>query len=91
MSDRSCASGWASPKQWTDYLFGATDIRRLDFATWSGNHAMCRVGLRLGWREEARFRDARMVDGVVHDSVVYGMLRREWKTRRQLALDPPEC
>lgn len=66
---------------WTTYLFVATDIARLDFMTWSGNERMCRVGARLGWTEEARFRDAREVDGQRYDSVVYGVLRSEWAAR----------
>lgn len=63
---------------WADYLFSATHFRRLDFSTWSGNLAMCAVGLKLGWTEEARFRDARVVRGVVYDSVVYGVTRAQW-------------
>lgn len=67
---------------WASYLFDETDIRRLDFATWSGNHPMCAVGRKLGWREEGRFRDARVVRGQVHDSVVYGVTRAEWDILR---------
>lgn len=63
---------------WTDYLFGTLPIRRLDFSTWSGNRAMCGVGVKLGWTEEARFRDARVVRGAVFDSVVYGVTRAQW-------------
>ena len=40
---------------------------------------MCRVGTRLGWTEEARFREARVVRGQRYDSVVYGVLRAEWQ------------
>ncbi|MCH6471465.1 GNAT family N-acetyltransferase [Sinomonas terrae] len=67
---------------WTTYLFGATDSERLDFATWSGNTGMCKVGQKLGFTEEARFRNARMVRGEVCDEVVYGVLREEWAARR---------
>lgn len=67
---------------WAGYLFSATDIRRLDYSTWSGNTAMCRVGQKLGWKEEARFRDARVVRGEVFDSVVYGITRDEWNRTR---------
>lgn len=63
---------------WTSMLFRQTGAHRLDFATWSGNERMCRLGLRLGFTEEARLREAREVDGVKHDSVVYGVLRNEW-------------
>ncbi len=67
--------GWA-------VLSAATGFRRLDFSTWSGNLAMCSVGLKLGWTEEARFRDARVVRGAVYDSVVYGVTRAQWAELR---------
>ncbi|ASN51108.1 GNAT family N-acetyltransferase [Sinomonas sp. R1AF57] len=67
---------------WTDYLFAATDSGRLDFATWSGNVGMCRVGQKLGFTEEARFRKARKVRGELYDAVVYGVLREEWEAHR---------
>jgi RimJ/RimL family protein N-acetyltransferase len=66
---------------WTSYLFATTEVVRLDFATWSGNVGMCRIGQKLGWTEEARFRRARQVRGRRYDSVVYGVLREEWCTR----------
>ncbi|MGI8694314.1 MAG: GNAT family N-acetyltransferase [Geodermatophilaceae bacterium] len=66
---------------WTTYLFASTAAVRLDFATWSGNERMCRLGQRLGWVAEARFRQAREVRGQRYDSVVYGVLREEWLTR----------
>jgi putative hydrolase of HD superfamily len=66
---------------WTTYLFETTDVVRLDYATWSGNARMCRVGEKLGWTLEARFREARVVDGQRYDSVVYGVLRSEWTAR----------
>lgn len=64
--------------QWVDWLFTVTDIRRLDLATWSGNQRMIRLAARLGFREEGRFREARVVDGRPYDAVVMGVLRREW-------------
>lgn len=66
---------------WTSFLFERTPWVRLDFATWSGNRAMLGVGEALGFAEEARFRQARVVDGVRHDSVVMGVLRHEWCAR----------
>ncbi|MBD5787849.1 GNAT family N-acetyltransferase [Cellulosimicrobium terreum] len=69
-----------------DYLFSATDWVRLDYATWSGNAPMLGVGRALGFTEEGRFRQARVVDGVRHDSVVMGVLRDEWE--RAAAQDP---
>ncbi|MFE7507038.1 GNAT family N-acetyltransferase [Promicromonospora sp. NPDC057488] len=66
---------------WTSFLFENTPWVRLDFATWSGNRAMLGVGKALGFTEEARFRQARVVDGERYDSVVMGVLRHEWSRR----------
>lgn len=68
---------------WTSFLFESTPWVRLDFATWSGNDAMLGVGKALGFTEEARFRQARVVDGVRYDSVVMGVLRDEWRDLAQ--------
>ena len=69
---------------WTGYLFDATDSGRLDYATWSGNTGMLRIGQKLGFTEEARFRQARQVRGQLYDAVVCGILRSEWEERRAL-------
>lgn len=63
---------------WTSYLFGASNWRRLDYSTWSGNTAMVRVGEKLGFTVEGRFREARVVREIF-DSVVLGVLRSEWE------------
>jgi RimJ/RimL family protein N-acetyltransferase len=65
----------------TDYVFDNTPAHRLDFATWSGNWGMCRVGDKLGWTRESVFREARVVRGQRYDSVTYGVLRSEWLRR----------
>lgn len=70
--------GTSALRLWTGYLFEQTDTRRLDFATYSGNHGMLAIGRKLGFVEEGRFRKARPWQGVDHDSVVYGVLREEW-------------
>ena len=64
---------------WCTYLFRALpQIVRLDMRTWSGNHRMIRLAERLGFREEARFRNARIVEGEYHDGLGFGVLRSEW-------------
>ncbi len=67
---------------WTSYLFATTDVVRLDYATWSGNIGMLRIGHKLGFVEEARFRKARDVNGCRYDSVVMGVLREDWPAAR---------
>lgn len=78
---RGSGRGTEALRLWTTYLFRATPWRRLDYSTWSGNEAMVRVGQKLGFRMEGRFRDARVVGGQVYDSVVMGVLRDEWAAR----------
>lgn len=64
---------------WTCYLFDSLPhIVRLDLYTWSGNIAMQKCALRIGYKEEARFRNARIVDGKHYDSIGLGILREEW-------------
>jgi RimJ/RimL family protein N-acetyltransferase len=70
---------------WTDYLLGNSDWPRLDLATWSGNVGMARAALAAGFREEGRFRDARIVDGKRYDGLVYGITRADWAQRNSAA------
>lgn len=37
-----------------------------------------KVAQRLGMKEEARIRKARMVEGVYYDAIKMGILREEW-------------
>ncbi len=67
---------------WCEYLFEALpELRRLDLRTWSGNIGMMRLATKLGFKQEACFRDARTVDGQVYDGLGYGVLRSEWGDR----------
>lgn len=67
---------------WVDYWFGAfPEAHRLTLFTWSGNAGMMRLAEKLGFREEARFREQRVVEGRTYDSLGYGVLRREWEGR----------
>lgn len=77
--------GTRALRLWTTYLFATTPARRLDFATWSGNVGMLTIGRHLGFTQEACFREARAVDGVAYDSVVMGVLRREWDQLQSLS------
>lgn len=81
--ERGRGVGTEALRIWTDYMFENTDVVRLDFSTWSGNTRMLGVGHRLGFVEEARFREAREVRGVRYDSVVMGVLRRDWFASRE--------
>lgn len=72
--------GFESLGLWMDYLFDTLlDIVRLDLRTWSGNIGMMCLAEKLGYRQEACFRKARIVEGKYFDSVGYGILREEWE------------
>ncbi|MBE0689595.1 MAG: GNAT family N-acetyltransferase [Anaerolineae bacterium] len=74
--------GYEALGLWTQYLFDKMpEIVRLDLRTWSGNAALMRLAHKLGYEEEARFRKARIVDGLFYDGLGYGILREEWVTR----------
>lgn len=71
--------GSESYQLWIDFLFTSTDIHRLGMSTWSGNKRMMKVANKLGMKEEARIRDARMVSGEYFDAIKMGILRKEWE------------
>ena len=74
--------GYESLKLWVDYLFEeCKEIVRLDLRTWSGNEGMINLSKKIGFKEEARFRMARIVNGIYYDSIGMGFLRREWNEK----------
>ncbi len=71
--------GTEALRRWCSYLFvDFPEIERLDLRTWSGNERMMRLAERLGFKLEARFRNARRVEGKRYDALGYGILRSEW-------------
>lgn len=65
---------------WTEWLFGNhPQIVRLDMRTWSGNIGLIRLAKKLGFTQEACFRNARLVDGKYFDGLGFGILRSEWE------------
>jgi RimJ/RimL family protein N-acetyltransferase len=63
------------------HLFGPLNLRRIQLDTWSGNERAIRAFARLGFQEEGRLREAvRGPDGY-YDSVLMGLLRRDWRPR----------
>lgn len=74
--------GYEALGLWSEYLLHTLpQIVRLDLRTWSGNLGMMRLAEKVGYREEARFRKARIVDGAYYDALGYGILREEWQAR----------
>jgi len=66
-------------KKWIDQVFdNQPEIVRIGLSTWSGNVGMCKVAEKIGLKQEARYRKARIVNNEYYDSVSYGILREEW-------------
>ncbi len=77
-----CGLGYAALGLWTQYLFNELpQIVRLGLRTWSGHVGMVRLAEKLGYQEEMRLRQARIVKGEYFDGIGYGVLRREWQER----------
>ena len=71
---------------WINFLFEFTSLHRLGMSTWSGNIRMIKTAAKIGMKEEARIREARIVNGEYFDSVKMGILRREWNNRMKQKL-----
>ncbi|MEB4887466.1 MULTISPECIES: GNAT family N-acetyltransferase [Priestia] len=71
---------------WIDFLFEFTPLHRLGMSTWSGNTRMIKTAAKIGMKEEARIREARIVNGEYFDSVQMGILRREWNKKMKQEL-----
>lgn len=65
--------------QWLGWAFGPLGLHRLEADVDPANLASRRSLERLGFRQEGLLRERWIVDGVVSDSVLYGLLAREWK------------
>ncbi|CAM1343099.1 GNAT family N-acetyltransferase [Tenacibaculum amylolyticum] len=67
---------------WIDEVFKEKPaLVRIGLTTWSGNQGMIQLAKKIGLREEARYRNARIVNGKYFDSVSYGILKKEWENR----------
>ena len=78
--------GTEAYRMWIEFLFESTHLHRLGMSTWSGNIRMIKTAAKIGMKEEARVREARIVNGEYVDSVKMGMLRREWNKKMQQEL-----
>ncbi len=71
--------GTIALKNWIDYVFDLhPEIVRLGLSTWSGNTGMIVLSEKLGLKQEACYRKARIVNNEYYDSISYGVLREEW-------------
>lgn len=64
-----------------DHAFYEWELHRVEVHCAPANARSRAIPERLGFREEARLREAELLDGRYLDSVVYGMLEEEWGSR----------
>ncbi len=64
------------------FAFGAMDLRRLEADTDPRNAASIRALARLGFEREGLLRERWLVAGEVSDSLLFGLLRRDWAARQ---------
>ncbi len=82
--------GTEAYSMWIDFLFESTPLNRLGMSTWSGNIRMMKTAAKIGMKEEARIREARIVNGEYFDSIKMGILRREWEGNYSKRFDMKE-
>lgn len=82
--------GTEAYRMWIDFLFESTSLHRLGMSTWSGNIRMMKTAAKIGMKEEARIREARIVNGNYFDSIKMGILRREWESHRSKSCNGKE-
>ncbi len=63
------------------YLFEHEGLRRVELSTWSGNVGMIRCAEKCGFEREGIRREAvlNLRDGKYYDSLLFGILDREFK------------
>jgi RimJ/RimL family protein N-acetyltransferase len=60
------------------YGFEQLNLHRINSFAISFNERSLRLHLRAGFKEEGRQREGIFRNGVYHDHVVFGLLRKEW-------------
>jgi RimJ/RimL family protein N-acetyltransferase len=65
-----------------DYAFGPMDLRRLEADTDPRNEPSVRLLERVGFSREGLLRERWVVADEISDSVLLGLLRREWMAAR---------
>ena len=81
--------GAAALTMWIDEIFTKRpELVRIGLSTWSGNLRMMKLAEKLGLKQEAIYRKARIVAGQYYDSVSFGILKEDWL---MLRTQPAEC
>lgn len=71
--------GSAALTMWIDEIFiNRPELVRIGLSTWSGNLRMMKLAEKLGLKQEAVYKKARIVAGQYYDSVSFGILKEDW-------------
>jgi RimJ/RimL family protein N-acetyltransferase len=62
-----------------EYAFSVLQLRRLEADVDPANASSLRILERMGFRREGLLRERWNVGGVIADSVILGLLAREWR------------
>lgn len=64
-----------------DFGFGALNLHRLEADVDPRNEASIRILERLGFRREGYLRERWLTNGETQDTVLLGLLQKEWRSR----------
>jgi [ribosomal protein S5]-alanine N-acetyltransferase len=89
LSDAAWGHGYATEagRAVLRWAFDTLDLNRVQAEVDTRNAASARVLEKLGFLREGTLREDCIVDGVVSDSWVYGLIRREWHPQAAPILD----
>jgi RimJ/RimL family protein N-acetyltransferase len=64
-----------------NHAFGTLGLHRVEADVDPRNDASLRLVERLGFRREGHLRERYFVAGEIQDSVIYGLLAPDWRSR----------
>lgn len=67
-----------------DHAFGEMGLHRIEADSDPGNQPSIRLLERLGFRREGYLPERWYVDGRWHDTVMFGLLKRDWRPDRRV-------
>jgi RimJ/RimL family protein N-acetyltransferase len=73
--------GTAAQRLLVDYLFKFTTVHRLEACTDADNLAEQRALERIGFTREGVLREVAFQNGTWRDSLIYALLRQDWRGR----------
>ncbi len=92
LTDSAWGQGYATEasRALLTWAFDTLDLNRVQTEADTRNAASARVLEKLGFVLEGTLREDCVVEGVVSDSWVFGLLRREWEVGRETPARPRE-